>query len=158
MLISERPLKIIEMKGGKALVSMRRFSICRDCNLMIFPPQTQVFEIWVDDKVEVKEGDYAKVGISGEKIVFYSFLLYIFPLIGLFGGLILAYIIHQGSTLSLGEVPLEFLLGFVGFFSSYFFVRRFDRFISRKKGYLPTVMKKVKIKKKLLGKSFLNQF
>jgi len=158
VLISERPLKIIEVKGGKALVSMRRFSICRDCKSMIFPPQTQIFEIQVNDRIQVKEGDSALVGISGEKIVLYAFLLYIFPLIGLFGGLILAYIIHQGSTLSLGEVPLEFLLGFVGFFSSYFFVRRFDRFISRKKGYLPTVMKKVKIKEKLLSKSLLSQF
>jgi len=154
MIISEEPLKIIKVKEGKALVSMERFSICVDCKLMIFPPQTQVFEIWVDDKVEVKEGDYAKVGISGEKIVFYSFLLYIFPLIGLFGGLILAYIIHQRFTLPLGEVPLEFLLGFAGLFSPYFLIRRFDRFISRKKGYLPTVMKKVKIKKKLLRRSF----
>jgi len=158
MIISEEPLKIIEVKGGKAVVSMKRFSICVDCALMIFPPQTQVFEIWVDDNVQVKEGDSAIAGIPEGKIVLYAFILYIFPLIGLFGGLTLAYIIHQRLVLPLGKVPLEFLLGFAGLFSPYFFIRRFDRFISQKKSYLPIVIKKVKIKERLLNKSLLNQF
>ena len=77
MLISEKPLKVIEVREGKALVRMERFSVCADCKSMILPPQTQIFEIEIDDKVCIEEGDFVRVGIPGEKLIFYSFALYI---------------------------------------------------------------------------------
>jgi len=152
MLISDRPLKVIKVKEGKILVGMERFYICVDCKSMIFPPETQIFEIRVDDKVQLKEGDFVKAGIPGGKIVLYAFLLYIFPLIGLIGGLIFSNFIYQILTLPLGKIPLEFLMGFAGLFVLYIPVRYFDRYITKKKGFFPIGIKKVKVKKKLLGR------
>ena len=78
---------------------------------MILPPQTQIFEIEIDDKVCIEEGDFVRVGIPGEKLIFYSFALYIFPLAGLIGGTITGHTIRQMFVFSLRKVPLEFLTG-----------------------------------------------
>ena len=111
MLISEKPLKVIEVREGKALARMERFSVCADCKSMIFPLQTQIFEIEINDKVCIEEGDFVRVGIPGEKLIFYSFALYIFPLAGLIGGTITGHIIRQMFVFFFKESPFRIFNG-----------------------------------------------
>lgn len=145
MAISRDAVKIIEVKNGRALIRVDRFSLCASCHLTDWMASSSVIETWIDNDVDAQPGDVVQVRMATSKFLTSVFVLFGVPLIGLFAGVALAASSHYSHV-----VQKEMLFGIGGFFLSYFFVWLFDKFFARRKGFLPSAMKSVRIKPEAL--------
>jgi len=145
MAVARDAVKIIEIKNGRALIRVDRFSLCTSCHLTDWMTSSSVIETWINNDVNAKPGDLVQVRMTTGRFLASVFVLFGVPLIGLFAGIILADSFHYSNV-----VQKEMLFGIGGFFLSYFFVWLFDKFVARKKGFLPSAMKSVRINPKAL--------
>ena len=99
----------------------------------------------IDNDADARPGDLVQVRMMTGKFLASVFVLFGVPLIGSFAGIAFAHLFHYSNV-----IQKEMLFGVGGFFLSYFFVWLFDKTVARRKGFLPSVMKSVRIKPEAL--------
>lgn len=147
MAITEDPIRVIEVKDGRALVRATRLSMCAHCHQEDDRIKTAVFESWIDNPAGAKPGDLVHVEMPPGKYLLGVFVLFGIPLIGLFVGIGLASWLHLPNVLA-GQI----VLGLLGYALSYVIVWRVDKYAAKSHKFIPAAVKKVTIKGGLLNK------
>ena len=111
---------VVSMNGRIATVELKRSGGCKDCTMrgMCFSKNTDsVFEL--ETNLQLVPGDRVQIEISPRTRIVSSLLIFIVPVLFLFGGFILASVWLQ-------ELP-SILLSFAAMASSFLLVRLIDR-------------------------------
>ncbi len=146
MPITDDPIRIIEVKDGKALVRATRLSMCAHCHVEDQIKNKSIFETWIDNPAGAQPGDFVHVEMAPNKFLLGIFILFGVPLIGLFLGITAASLIHFANPLA-GQI----VLGFFGYALSYVIVWRFDKYALKSNKFFPAAVKKIRIKENLLN-------
>lgn len=147
MPITNDPIRIIEVKDGKALIRAPRLSMCVHCHVEDEIKNKSIFETWIDNVAGAKPGDFVHVEMAPEKFLLGIFILFGVPLIGLFLGITAASWLHFANPLA-GQI----VLGFFGYALSHVIVWRFDQYAVKSNKFIPVAIKKIRIKDSLLNK------
>jgi len=147
MAITEDPIRIIEVRDGKARIQLQRLSMCAHCHLEDDMVTTPIFETWIDNPAEASPGDFVHVELAPGKFLLGVFILFGIPLIGLFAGILTASLLNLSNLLT-----AQILLGFFGYGISYILVWRFDKYALKSNKFIPAAVKKIEIKPELLNK------
>jgi len=147
MAVTEDPVKIIEVQNGKARIRISRFSMCAHCHLADWANETRIFEVWVDNKIGARSGDFVRAEMPSARFLLSVFAVYGLPLFGLFAGVVIANFLHFQNLQN-----AEILLGGAGFVVSYLFLWGFDKYAVKSKNFLPAAIKRVRVKPMLLNK------
>ncbi|OQX87176.1 hypothetical protein B6D60_04465 [candidate division KSB1 bacterium 4484_87] len=147
MAVSEEPIKIVAVKGGRAKIVVRRFTLCAHCHLEdgLFVPS--IFEIWVDNKISARPGEMVHVQMAPKKFLLGVFILFAIPLLGLFAGIATVYALHLAHSLAAQIIGATF-----GYAVSYLLVWRLDRYVLKSNKFIPAVAKIVRVKQNLIAK------
>lgn len=147
MAVSEEPIKILEVKDGRAKILVRRTNICAHCHLEEGLLAPSIFETWVEDNIGARPGENVFVQVAPKKFLFGVFILYIIPLIGLFSGLAAIFLLNLAHSLTAQ------IMGAIGGFAiSYVFVWRIDKWARKSNKFIPAALKIVNVRKDLIGK------
>lgn len=149
MPITDDPIRVIEVKDGKALVRTTRLSMCAHCHAEDEIKNKSIFETWIDNPSGAKPGDFVHVEMAPKQFLLGVFILFGIPLIGLFIGITAASLIHFANPLA-GQIAL----GFFGYALSYVIVWRFDKYALKSNKFLPAAIKKIRIKENLLNNTY----
>ncbi|MDZ7376929.1 MAG: SoxR reducing system RseC family protein [candidate division KSB1 bacterium] len=147
MPITDDPIRIIEVKDGKALIRAPRLSMCAHCHAEDEIKNKSIFETWIDNPVGAKPGDFVHVEMAPKKFLLGIFVLFGVPLIGLFLGIAAASWVHFFNPLA-----RQIALGFFGYALSYIIVWRFDKYALKSNKFIPAAIKKIRIKEDFLNK------
>ena len=145
MAISQTPIKIIEVRNGRALIQVNRLTICTHCHMIEGLPNASIFETWVENDAGADPGEFVRVQIPAGNFLLSIFMVFVLPLIGLIGGTLVA-----ASYPMFSSGQWEAVFGLAGWALAYIPVRIFDRYASRRPGFLPSIRERVRIKPGLL--------
>jgi len=147
MAVTEDPVKIIEVKNGKARIRISRFSMCAHCHLADWTNETRIFEVWIDNKIGAQPGDFVRAEMPSARFLLSAFSVYGLPLVGLFTGVVIANLLHLQNL-----QRAEILLGGAGFVASYLFLWAFEKYAVKSKNFLPAAIKRVRVRPNLLNR------
>ncbi|HID95284.1 MAG TPA: hypothetical protein EYP53_04405 [Candidatus Latescibacteria bacterium] len=131
---------IVDVRGGKAVVSMRRNPACDHCNLCLFRPGGQM-SLEAENPVGAKVGDRVKVRLTGVSPLRASFLVYMVPLVSFVLGFIVAAAI-SGSEVVGG------LVGAGGLVLSFILLHRYDKSIGRRGDIRPRILQVLSVERR----------
>jgi len=149
LIVTEDPIEIIDIKGEQVKVRAIRLPMCAHCHFGSAPQE--LFEFWVEDKIGVAPNDLVQLGMSSRHFLLTVALVFGLPLFGLLGGILLGYALYPHLPYPLTPLLWESLFGLAGLGLSLLGLHRFDRYASLQPGFLPSVIKKVRVKPELLA-------
>lgn len=85
----ERIGKVIEKRGNRAVVVMRRHIACEGCGRcggLLGGPDTKDSCIEVDNPIDASVGQTVKIEVDDGKLLLFSFVFYLVPVIALLAG------------------------------------------------------------------------
>jgi len=130
--------QVIESRGDKALVRVRRHEACKDCGRCggaLGGPDTKDSLVEVSDPLGVAPGMTVRLEGDDSSVLKASFIVYIIPLLAFIAGVIVGQ--NMTSYLSLvwnGEIA-GLLLGFVFMGLTYWRIRQWDNRLGKDSRY-----------------------
>lgn len=136
----ERTGLVIATRGEMATVSLQRHTACEGCGrCAAFIGQQPEHQVEVLNSIRAGVGQRVVVEIDDRQMIKASFLLYLFPLAVLIGG-ILFWLKFAGAFSFNGNQELSAVgIGFALMGLSYFFIRLLDRRVKDNPRYKATV-------------------
>ena len=103
------------VEGKEALINIKRSTACGDsCATCKAQCKTSGTKIKAKNLIGAKEGDRVKIEMDTKTVIFSALLVYIFPLVVLFGAYFLAaYYYKLGESFSVGCSLIAFVVSFV---------------------------------------------
>lgn len=122
----EELAEVIETRGNKALVKVKKYSACskcdKDCGMAGASHDTGEIDVEITNSMDAEIGNYVKLGLGEKSLVIASIIVYLFPLLSLIGGYFLTNWLASTIWLNSGE-----LTGIIGsvvfFFGSFAFIK-----------------------------------
>ena len=126
--------KVVEVRGAKCVVRVDRRSACDKCGKCAFPERTNHLDIELDNGVGAKIGDYVELNMTGDKVLFAGFAVYLIPL--LLGGAALWL-----ATLFVAHILFQLLICLGGVAIGYIITVVIDRAVRKRQSFTPVVTK-----------------
>ncbi len=85
----ERIGKVIEKRGNRAIVLMRRHMACEGCGRcggLLGGPDVKDSRIEVENPIDASVGQMVKIEVDDGKLLLFSFVFYLIPVIALLAG------------------------------------------------------------------------
>ncbi len=138
----ERYGRVLEAKGDKALVLMKRHTACENCGRcggILGGPDVKDSQVEVKNLVGAEQGQLVRVEIEDRTVLLMSFVVYMVPALALVIGLLLGYAavdyyhlgFNQNLTSAFSGLALM-LVTFVG-------LRLLDRKVKGNKNFIPVI-------------------
>ncbi len=92
----ERVGKVIEKRGNKAMVVMRRHSACDKCGRcggILGGPDIKDSHVMVENPIGAGAGELVKIEVDDGKLLLMSFVLYMVPVLALVAGILLGTVL-----------------------------------------------------------------
>ena len=132
---------VTETKGSMALVETDPVSFCMSCSSKDSCPtgsNPRTKKLWMENSLGASRGDRVYFYVPGGGVIASSFLIYVLPLVFLFGGIIAGSIMH--SRLGMDVEASAGLFGIIGFGISFIIIRIVsDKLLNREK-YTPKML------------------
>jgi len=126
--------RVIEIKGNMAKVEVAQKELCHKCPSESFCKLATGGSRTIEatNEIEAKAGQLVKIEISSGSILASAFIIYIFPIIALLVGGVLAQWIS-------GSQNMAIIVGIIALTASFLFVHFIDKKIDRSKKLIPVV-------------------
>lgn len=128
---------ISETKGDYAIVSIRRSTACgencKSCGLC----SEKNSEVEAKNTINAKKGDIVVLELGDQKIITAAFLVYILPIISFFIG-------YGVFNYYINSIPFSALFGILFSVVTFYFIKKYDKYIIKKGNYTPIIIKVVK--------------
>jgi len=133
--------KVVRVMGTKATVELHPSAACAGCQAVhvCLLGSDMVRRAAVNDPIGVRVGDSVEIALRPNALLKASFIMYIVPLIALFGGLLLGQHLapHLGRGLSPEVAAMVFGLGFLVL--AFLCIRRLSGRLERSGNYTPVI-------------------
>ena len=122
------------VRGDRAVVAFKRTSACQKCHACQVG-DAQTMQIELKNTLNAKAGDIVTMELQSKKIFQASALVYVFPLVMLFLGILLGY--AAAPALQWDREVSGALGALVLVAISYLILRLMDPLFQKRKGYMP---------------------
>ena len=130
-----------EVKGSDVVLEVRRASACgTHCASCSSSCEVAPHLLTVDNRVNAELGDIVQIQAEAKKILKYTFLIYIVPLVFLITGIALGNGYFKGRGFENYEL-LSFLTGIGGLAISYLVLKLIDNSVAKKDDIVLTISK-----------------
>lgn len=123
---------ITEIKNRECLVRFDRKSACENCKMCLKSSDEMFVELLVENTLDAKEGDRVEIEMPDNTVLKASFIVYIIPAATLLTTLVLTQNMADWASFSLAIAVL---------ISTYGIVAATDRYLKKKKGFIPKMVK-----------------
>lgn len=138
----ERVGKVIEKKGSRALVLMRRHTICENCGVcdgILGGPDLKDSQFEVENPVNAEVGEMVKIEVDDSKLLLMSFVLYLIPVFALVAGILLGVNIAPAINFAGDHILFSAGMGLVMALFSFLIIRFWDKTKKDDKRYKPVI-------------------
>lgn len=133
--------KVLELKDGKAIVSLAPSEVCRKCGACFTFPSEKEALAEAENAVGARVGDTVKIILEEKLALFAVFILYVVPLLFFFLGYVVGILIQDFLQLQ-GE-SLAILNAFIFLGLSFFLINRFYGPKSQRAKKFSPIIKKI---------------
>lgn len=129
------------LKGQNAIVNLTRSTACGDCGACQMGKENLERQVEAFNSVGAKVGDFVTMEMEDGKVLKAAFMVYIIPLV-----ILVACIFGTISVLQLFQISKNaelygFLVGLVGMFISFVFIKQRDKKLAERGDMMITIVK-----------------
>ena len=130
-----------EVKGSDVVLEVRRVSACgTNCGSCAASCEVAPHFLTINNRVNAELGDFVQIEAEAKKILKYTFLIYIVPLVFLIVGIALGNGYFKARGFVNYEV-LSFVTGIVGLAISYLILKLIDNSVAKKNEIILSISK-----------------
>lgn len=129
------------LKGQNAIVNLTRSTACGDCGACQMGKENLDRQVEAYNPVGAKVGDFVTMEMEDGKVLKAAFMVYIIPLVILVGGIFGTILTLQMFQISKNAEVYGFLVGLVGMFISFVFIKKRDKKLAERGDMMITIVK-----------------
>ena len=129
------------LKGQNAIVNLTRSTACGDCGACQMGKENLDRQVEAYNPVGAKVGDFVTKEMEDGKVLKAAFMVYIIPLVILVGGIFGTILTLQMFQISKNAEVYGFLVGLVGMFISFVFIKKRDKKLAERGDMMITIVK-----------------
>lgn len=129
------------LKGQNAIVNLTRSTACGDCGACQMGKENLDRQVEAFNAAGAKVGDFVTMEMEDGKVLKAAFLVYIIPLVVLVVCIFASISILQMLQFSKNAELYGFLVGLVGMFISFVFVKKRDKKLAERGEMMITIVK-----------------
>lgn len=129
------------LKGQNAVVNLTRSTACGDCGACQMGKENLDRQVEAYNPVGAKVGDFVTMEMEDGKVLKAAFMVYIIPLVILVGCIFGTISVLQMFQISKNAELYGFLVGLVGMFISFMFIKQRDKKLAERGDMMITIVK-----------------
>ncbi|MGM0651253.1 MAG: SoxR reducing system RseC family protein [Bacillota bacterium] len=133
--------EIIENREDIALVNLQRHLICGECGKcgIMSGATKRNITIEAHNPIKAKEGQKVRIESDDRQVIFLAFMLYIVPLAGLMGGILLWFQLAGRFSIAGSQELQAFAVGMAMMVVIFLMIRNWDRRVKNDPRYKPVI-------------------